>query len=189
LLNRLGVDAVDRSACLAARPDATRHPELWWIACRVYQELLAKMGCNPSVDRYMGWPALPDGTGAIGRHLYVWMFLAAFPDVRRFHQERNVPDDVSRASLGLLGDELRQRRLVHGVSGLTATWTSPLVFRGASFRLGRHVFDRGTGGLNVHIPEGGPLDPAASEASFDMARHFFRTHFPDEPVQEFTCHS
>lgn len=189
LLAQLGVEVVDRTACLAARPDPSLSPELWWIGSRAYRELIASMGWNPAIDRYMGWPGLPASTGPLGRHLYAWVFLAAVPDVRRFHHERGIPDTVSWQSLAQLGVELRQRRRVHNTSGLTATWTQPLVFRGASYRLGRHVFDRGSGGLNVHVPEGGPLDPESSQMSFDWARQFFPTCFPDERVTEFTCHS
>jgi hypothetical protein len=64
-----------------------------------------------------------------------------------------------------------------------------LIFRGTSYWLGRHVFDRGRGILNVHVPSGGSLDPAASEASFGLPRAFFRTHFPEDPVERFACHS
>lgn len=189
LLVLFGVDSLDRTACLAARPDPDLHPEMWWVASRIYQDLISKMGCNPSVDQYSGWPELPETAGPIGRHLYVWIYLAALPHSRRFHQERNVQDDVSWTSLSYLGEELRQRRLVYGVSGLTYAWSLPLLFRGASFRLGRHAFDRGTGGLNVHVPEGGRLDPDVSQASFDWARRFFPSVFPKESIHEFTCHS
>ena len=33
--------------------------------------------------------------------------------------------------------------------------------------------------LNVHVPQGEKLAPAACEASFDAAREFFARHFPD----------
>jgi hypothetical protein len=189
LLEQLGSHEIDRAECIAARPDPDIHPDLWWIGCRVYQELLAKMGYNPATDEYMGWPGLPVGTGPIGRYLYVWVFLAALPDVRRFHRDRGIPDDVSWRSLALLGDDLALLRRIHGAGGMTWTWMLPLVFRGASYRLGRHVFDRGRGGLNVHVPEGGSLDQETSQASFDWARRFFPWHFPEEPVTEFGCHS
>jgi hypothetical protein len=189
VLERLGVDEIDRAACLAARPDPGLHPEHWWIGGRVYLDLLAKMGCSPATDGYMGWPGLLASVGPVGRYLYVWVFLAALPDVRHFHLERGIPDDVSWQTLAQLGGELAQRRRVHRIGGLMATWTQPLVFRGATYRLGRHVFDRGRGGLNVHVPEGESLDPEASLASFDRARRFFPRHFPEEPITEFGCHS
>jgi hypothetical protein len=66
LLEQLGSHEIDRAECIAARPDPDIHPDLWWIGCRVYQELLAKMGYNPATDEYMRWPGLPVGTGPIG---------------------------------------------------------------------------------------------------------------------------
>lgn len=189
MLHRLGVRAQDREACLGGRPDPAAHPELWWVLRRTFQELIARMGLNPARDGYGGWPGLPDSAGPPGRQLFVWVFLAAIPDIRRFHTDHGIPDDVSWASLAALGKEITLWSTIYGGSGLTGTWMLPLVFRGASYRLGRHVFDRGRHDLNVHIPAGEPLDPSSSQASFDRARHFFPHHFPEEAVTSFTCHS
>ena len=60
MLQRLGVRSQDRVACLGGRPDPERHPDLWWILRRTYQELVAKMGRNLASSGYSGWPALPD---------------------------------------------------------------------------------------------------------------------------------
>ena len=189
LLERLGVQAHDRAACLASRPDPETHPELWWVFNRVYQDLLSRVGRNPAQEGYMGWPALPETAGDAGRQLYVWVLLAAVPDIRRFHRERDIPDEVSWTSLAGLGSSITLWSSIYGGSGLNGEWMSPLLFRGVSCRLGRHVFDRGGGDLNVHIPAGAPLDFDASQASFDLARQFFPRHFPEEPVTSFVCHS
>jgi hypothetical protein len=189
LLKRLGVQPHDRAACLAARPDPATDPELWWVLRRAWQDLLARMGRNPAQDGYIGWPALPDSADPLGRQLYVWVFLAAVPDFRRFHQERGIPDEVSWTTLAGLGTEMAVWNAVYGGSGLNGTWMLPLIFQGVSYRLGRHVFDRGGGDLNVHIPAGSPLDPVSSQASFDRAREFFPRHFPEERVASFGCHS
>lgn len=188
LLERLGVEPADRAETLAARPDLDRHPEFWWVLDRAYNALLADMGCAKDGD-YAGWPAMPAATGALGRHLYVWVFLAVLPEVRRYHAGRGIPDAISWASLAFLGRSMTGQRRIFGESGLHAEWCLPLIFRGASYQLGRLLFDRGGGGLNVHIPEGGSLDPAACDASFDRAREFFPRHFPEEPVTDFRCHS
>jgi hypothetical protein len=182
LLERLGVDTADQAAVIAARPDPAFHPELCWVAGRIYQDLVAKMGCTVADDGFMGWPNPPERDQPVGRHLYVWVFLA-------FHHERGITDDLSWATLRTLGHELALERQVTGLHGVTATWTLPLSFRGTSYWLGRHVYDRRRGALDVHVPEGGPLDPAASDASFDLARVFFPRHFPEDSVERFTCHS
>lgn len=183
LLARLGARLDARAACLAARPDPDAHPDLWWVLERAYQELVGAMARDAWDSGYSGWPSLPERTGSMGRQLYVWVFLAAMSDVRRYHKDRGIPDEVSWATLAGLGTE------INAGDGLAGTWMHPLLFRGWSYRLGRHVFDRGNGDLNVHIPAGEPLDPAASQASFEWARQFFPRHFPDESVTGFTCHS
>jgi hypothetical protein len=147
--------------------------------------------------------ALPTITGSVGRHLYVWLFLSVLPYVRSYHTERGVPDAISWNSLAALGDEMTNSRLVCGISGLDSTWGLPLVFRGASYRLGRLVFDRqqpkatpsyhpvlgpGQSGLNTHVPSGGRLDPVACDDSFAQARAFFPRRFPEQVVA-FGCHS
>jgi hypothetical protein len=200
LLERLGVDPTDRAETLAARPDPDAHPDLWWVLDRAYHEILATMGAPVGA----GLAALPATTGPVGRHLYVWLFLAVLPDVRRYHTEVGVPDDVSWDSLAALGDEMTSSRLLSGISGLDSTWGLPLVFRGASYRLGRLAFDRqrpqpdpsdhpllhpGQSGLNTHVPAGRRrLDPAACDDSFARAREFFPNRFPEQVVA-FGCHS
>jgi GNAT-like C-terminal domain/N-acyltransferase N-terminal domain len=200
LLERLGVDPIDRAETLAARPDPDAHPELWQRLVRGYRELLADLGTPPAGG---GWPALPAETGARGRFLYVWLCLAALPHVRRYHAEHGVPDDISWDSLRFLGLNLASERLTTGTGGLSASWGLPRVFGGTSYRLGRLVFDRqrpvtepaghpvlrrGESGLNTHIPYGSPLDPAACDASFTAAREFFPARFP-EAIGGFCCHS
>jgi hypothetical protein len=106
LLQRLGVRGNDRAACLASRPDPDTQPELWWVFNRVYQDLVARIGRNPAQEGYMGWPALPETAGNAGRQLYVWVLLAALPDIRRFHREGNIPDEVSWDSLAGLGSAI-----------------------------------------------------------------------------------
>ena len=137
----------------------------------------------------MGWPSLPESMGHLGQQLHVWVFLAALPEVQRFHRARGISDDVTHASLSTLGYEISSRRQISGRGGIGATWVLPLVFQGVSYRLGRHMFDRYGGSLNVHIPAGESLDPGLSEASFDWAREFFPRHFPEDSIETFGCHS
>jgi hypothetical protein len=203
LLERLGVQPADRAATLAARPDLEAHPALWWVLDRAYHDLLANMGAAAPTSSYLGWPGLPATAGALGRHLYVWVFLATLPHVRRYHAERGVPDQISWANLAALGSAMASARLESGMGGLDAQWSLPLIFRGAQYRLGRLAFDRrqpqpassdhpllqpGQSDLNTHIPSDGSLHPAACDQAFAQARAFFFRHFPERPVA-FTCHS
>jgi hypothetical protein len=200
LLERLGVDPDARAETLAARPDPVTHPALWAELNRRYDQLLRVMGRGVPIEGFAGWPPIPADAGAVGRHLYVWLYLAVLPHVRAFHHERGIPDDLSWTALAELGDSMRSHfQLVgqHGLSGF-AQWSLPLRFRGAEYRLGRLAYNRvaialanGHCGyaLNVHIPASGPLDPAACDESFALAREFARRHFPDEPLAFFTCSS
>jgi GNAT-like C-terminal domain/N-acyltransferase N-terminal domain len=201
LLAQLQVEPVDRATTLASRPDPTKHPELWWILDRAYHVLRATMGAPPTGG---GWPALPATTGPVGRHLYVWLWLAILPEVRRYHADRGVPDDISWSSLADLGQQLTSSRLVTGTSGLDASWDLPRVLRGAYYRLGRLTFERGNPmpdasdhpvlrpgqmGLGTHVPVGGGrLDPDACDDSFAQARDFFPRCFGEQPAA-FNCHS
>ncbi len=200
LLGRLGVESVDRDSTLAARPNPHDHPELWWVLERVYHHLLAKMGCGVPIEGFEGWPPLPVSTGAVGRHLYVWLYLAVLPEARRYQASREIPEDVTWVSLDGLGRGMRAHRAVTGEGGLGLfrLWSPPLQLRGAEYRLGLLGFNRGAVSmgngacgyvLGVHIPEGGKLEPDACEESFAAAREFFPRHFPEEPVSFFTCSS
>lgn len=197
LLTRLGVDAEDRAAALAARPDPDRHPDAWWVLERAHAALRSVMGAPVPIEGFDGWPGLPPDS-AVLRFLSVWIHLATLPAVRAYHAERGIPDDVSWASLEL-GDVLRANRAMTGHRGLTiGQWSQPLRFRGAEYRVGRLGYNRGvlsTGNgpcgfaLSVHIPGDGPLDPAACDASLARARRLFATAFPEEPVQFVACRS
>jgi hypothetical protein len=173
LLERLGVEPVDRDAVLAARPDPISVEPM-------YREMLDTMGEPPE---WGGWPANSD------RFLYVWLCLAVVPHVRSYHLSRGVPDDISWASLAHLGAELRTSRLITGAPGLDAAWDLPRIFRGTGYRLGRLSFERGGSELNTHIPgDAGPLDSGSVDDAFSQARVFFPRHFP-ETVAGFCCHS
>ncbi len=200
LLARLTVDPAARAETLAARPDPVAHPVLWAELERRYDEQLRAMGRGVPIDGWPGWPTIPADAGMVGRHLYVWLYLALVPHVRAFHAERGIPDDVSWAALAELGDSMRDHMRLfgtHGVSGFSQ-WSLPLRFRGAEYVLGRLAYNRvaialanGQCGfaLNVHIPASGPLDPAACDDSFARAVEFASRHFPDEPLTFFTCSS
>lgn len=199
LMERLEVEPADQADTLAARLDPNEHPELWWVLDRIYHDMLANMGQGEPVDGFT-LPAFPASTGPLGMHLYVWLFLAITPEVRRFHAERGISDEVSWKSIDMFGQGLSIHREMTGVSGLGLweQWGNPIRFRGADYRLGRLNFNRGelsflgrthTHVLNIHVPAFGPVDADACDKSLALAREFFPRHFPEEPVTFFICHS
>jgi len=147
------------------------------------------MGENLASAWYMGWPTLPSDIGVAGEELYVWAFLALVPETEAFYHSRGIPQTVRGATLSHVSVEMSISRESYGLRGIRATWMLPIMLQGASFTLGRHMFDRYGTQLNVHIPGGDRLDPAASEVSFAMARDFFPRHFPEDQILEFSCHS
>jgi hypothetical protein len=146
----------------------------------------------------------------------VYVFLAAVEEIRGWHAAQGVPDQVSWDTLADLGRHMRLYRRT-GHVGLDVPWWIGLHFRGALFELGRLQFNpyrlrmgeagplfwydaaqsealgdgfrRGDRVLGVHIPEAGPLDPAACDASFQAARHFFAEHLPAYASRVATCTS
>lgn len=198
LLGRLGVDEMDMTAVLAARPDEVRHPDEWWLLDRSYRLLLRRMG-RPVPD-HSAWPAI-EADGDAGRYLFVWAFLAALPAVRAYHASIGLTELESWVSLAALGRELRSARLA-GRFGLGPTWMLPLIFSGVSFRLGRLAFDQrypcqaadhpvlnlGDGSWNIHVPsDGGPIAPAVCTNSIQRAVEVGRALPRMAPV--FCCHS
>ncbi|GAA1604323.1 MULTISPECIES: acyltransferase domain-containing protein [Kribbella] len=190
LCSRLRIDRADRESTLAARPDPGEHPELWRVLERSYQVLLAQLGRR--VPGNPAWAPLPAATGAVGRHLFVWVFLAVVPHVRDYHATIGLTDRESWDSLGALGEELELSRRLTGRAGLDATWGLPLVFSGTSFRLGRLAFERQPPGddnaWNTHVPgDRTPLTSAACDASF--ARAMELAEQCGGHVDGFVCHS
>jgi GNAT-like C-terminal domain/N-acyltransferase N-terminal domain len=198
LLSRLGVSEEDAAAVVAARPSPARDPEAWWLVERCAHMLVRDIGGW----RELGWPALP------GRLLYVYVFLAVLPHVRKWHDERRIPEEVAWATLADLGRVMAIQRRIHGEAGVGVGDWLTLHFRGAIYELGRLQFARGRIGdwaealgaagahvrpgdyvLDLHIPESGPLTPGACDASLAAARSFFERHFPEEPYRVATCGS
>ncbi|MFD0558910.1 hypothetical protein FB566_4866 [Stackebrandtia endophytica] len=202
LVERLGADPVDAAAVAAARPDPRRDPELWWVLDRCYRQLSDDMG---GVGMLL-WPKLPEDLGATGRFVYLWALLAVLPQTLEYHRSRGVPQEVTWATLGNVGEKLRLNRARYGEPGLAVVFWFTLHFRGSIFRLGRlefamerlgdsHPFTGHRAGemtLGMHIPgEGGPLSAASCRESVEWADRFFPEHFgdlvPADPM--YTCTS
>jgi hypothetical protein len=205
LRSRLGIAPEDAAALLELQPGSDTDPAWTWLLQRSTGALLAGLGePEPSPP----WPDLPAALGARGRLFAAWVYLAALPAALRWHQERGVPEEVSWATFADLGLHLGIHRRMHGAVGLDAPWWLQPHFRGALFRLGRLQFGRarapfgptpppeagaalepGRLAVDVHIPEGGPLDPAACDASFAAAARFFPERFPEDRAHVLTCTS
>lgn len=114
-----------------------------------------------------------DRDGAIVRS-----FLARIPEARALHAARGLTDEESWDTLRELPRHARLDRLLHGSPGLRKAWWVELAFSGRLVQLGRLQFEPRAGRLAVHVPEeGGPLSPAAVDASLARAREVF----PDVP--------
>jgi GNAT-like C-terminal domain/N-acyltransferase N-terminal domain len=103
----------------------------------------------------------------------VQSFLARIPRARGLHSARGLTDEESWATLDELSRHARLDRELHGTPGLRKDWWVELAFSGRLFALGRLQFELCDGYLNVHIPETGPLDPRACDASFARAHELF----------------
>lgn len=214
-LRRLGVEDADVDELAAAAPDRARTPELWWLLERCAARVIATVG---RWDADSGpWPALPRGLGMQGRCFWAYAYVAALPEVRRWHRERGVPDDISWATLADLGRHVADYRRRTGAVGFDAVRWMGLHFSGAIYALGRlqfnpyHLRTRPAGplfwyeppdprageeglrpgdpALGMHIPEAGPLTPEECDASVRAARAFFAARFPEHRFRVVTCTS
>lgn len=152
--------------------------------------------------------AEPDAPGEL-KWLYVVTYAQFLPRVLRAHERRGVPESVSRATFADLGRHVRIARRLFGIRGFTEQHWLQLHLRGLLYDLGRLQFnldrlalsqaDLDASGIDAtlgsvvvatHIPETGPLDPVAADASFAAAQGFFAEHFPEHgKIRYATCDS
>lgn len=205
----LAVPHEDIDALTALLPRRERDPQVWRFLEYCTRLVVSRMG---AVTPEVPFPELSPAMGVLRRYFYVYVYLAALPQVRAFHRERGIPDDISRLTLADLGRVLADHRFWYGTGGIDTELASWLTghFRGALYQLGRLQFQRVTLGnrtgkaitaagqpfgpgdpaLAVHVPATyGPMTPAACERSFAMARDFFARHFPEEEYHIAVCHS
>lgn len=198
-LDRLGIFGEDRTELLATLP---RTPRLYQLVDGTAQSILDTLGRRAMVPRL---PRSPSGTGLAGRYFYAHVCLALLPHVLAYHRDRDIPDDVSWATLTALATNLARHRRIHGHGGLDGHQWVVTVFRGMAFRIGRLVFERDflgsdlaellpgqrstTDALGVHIPAAGPLLPEACDSAFLDGARFFRRHFPEETYRIVHCRS
>ena len=107
----------------------------------------------------------------------VQSFLVRVPEARRLHAALGLTAEESWSTLRDLPRHARLDRILHGTPGLRKEWWVELAFSGRICELGRLQFEPRDGYLAIHIPEeGGPLAPAAVDASLARARELFPDH-------------
>jgi hypothetical protein len=176
VLRFLGIGAADRTDLQAALPFL---PERTLRERR--SELIAEIG-TPEVK--FDWPAMPGHPA-----FYPWVFLSVLPEIRAYHRDVGVPDEVSRATLADLGHQMAITRRSTGRLGLAHPLWLTHHYRGALFQLGRLQFHRrpAQGALDLHVPAIGPLTPDACDSSLEHARAFFAGCYPRETFTEAMC--
>lgn len=128
-------------------------------------------------------------------------FLATLPDVRRYHRDRGISNEISWATLADLGRQLSKHRRIHGEFGLKTHWWMCTHWTGMIYQLGRLQYlihqptrpvpgvELGEWVIGVHIPESGPLIPEVVDESLAQAKEFFVRHFSERPVRTATLGS
>ncbi|MFC6161731.1 acyltransferase domain-containing protein [Kribbella jiaozuonensis] len=183
----LGFADIDRDAAEAFSPDQAAVKDL----ADQIRAGVGKLGSEPAFRM----PEDPRNS--------VQAFLETVPDIRRFHAERGIPDDISWASLADLGQQLKVNRRTHGDYGLETHWWLRHFWNGQIYALGRLQYmlyqltpdepvpgvEPGEWVIGAHIPETGPLTPELVDDSLTQARDFFPRHFPDHPVNTLTLWS
>ena len=199
IFERLAIDERDQEELIAAWPSPETDPANWRALERAYATLVNDLGGVELLEL----PGPATDRTPLGRYFFVYVYLAALADVRRFHTQRRIPDDISWATLADLGRNLKRDRLLLGDGGLRTSGWLTLHFRGSIYELGRLQFTRtnvraahvadafrdGEPALGVHIPESGPLTPEACDESLALAGRFFARHFPETPTRLAICTS
>ncbi|GAA3765207.1 acyltransferase domain-containing protein [Salinactinospora qingdaonensis] len=170
-------------------PDAAWPATARWLLERMYARIQADLGS----PHWWDCPAPMAAADARLRCAPVYAFAAALPMLRAYHARHGVPVEVTAATLADVGRHVAKTRRMYGRVGLELpTWVA-LHYRGGLYELGRLQYEPsvvgpgettppgapepGTPVLRLHIPQAGPLDPAAVTASLRRARPFFAAHF------------
>lgn len=114
------------------------------------------------------------------------------------HESLGIPHEITVATLKDVNNWIHNYKLVNGTLGLkNLGWLTNHAL-GNLFRLGRLQFVHakahpvvpfGEYVIEVHIPQGEPLDIDACLASFEKAKAFFAKLYPEKPASHFVCGS
>lgn len=120
IFERLAIALEDQQEILAAWPSPDMDSEIWRSLERAYEALVNELGGFAPLE--LPRPAVE--STPLGRYFFVYVYLAALADVRRFHVQRRVPDEISWATLADLGRNLKRDRLLLGDGGLRTSGCS-----------------------------------------------------------------
>jgi GNAT-like C-terminal domain/N-acyltransferase N-terminal domain len=206
-LDALGVEPGVADDIVGLLPAISRDPDAWWLVTRCTAQLAERVDAPVFVRPR--WPSLEHGDDVLAPYLYVAAFLFAVPAIEHWYHERDVDEAIMWHTLSDLGVRMRIRARTRGRPGLDTEqrWLTQH-FTAQLFQLGRLQFNRdgwyyapdlaplvpltastSPRALGVHIPEGGPLDPGACEASFAAAGKLFGRYFGSDGFQVAVCTS
>jgi hypothetical protein len=219
VLDRLGVARIDADDVVATMPSPTRTPDWWWLLERSCHRMTLALG-DPDQPHF-GWPSWlgPASTFSLQQRCFMpHIFLATLPHTMAWHRSRGISEEVSWASMADLERHMTIHRRMYDATGVDAPWWLSMCLRAEAFDLGRLQFNwfhlgigddspwwypeaeadrrgvgfrRGDSCVGVHIPESGPLTPAACDDAFGGAKRFYDEYFPlaDQSRRLATCWS
>lgn len=185
----------------AAIPDITNgrdtldDPRVRRLAAHV--QWLATERYTPREWLMLGWPPGPPGCPLF----YAYAAIGAATRVEARHRALGIAQEVTRATLWDVGQQVVLHRRIHGEPGMAKGFWIAHHLASHLFRLGRLQHQRsflhdargpmaaGEPVLDLHIPEDGRLSPEACDASLAAGRRFFADHFPEHRARFFTCYS
>jgi len=187
LFDLLDIAAVDRSECAGLLAGAADRASVAGVITAL-------------TNRLGSFSEEPLGSSMNDPMVWLTAFLQMTPTIVSWHRSQGVPTEVTRATLADVGRNVAIHRRVHAEFGLE-TWDLLIPhYTGMLFALGRlnymlhptretieGVMAPGDWVPGIHIPESGPLTPAAVDTSLVQASAFFAAHFPDKPVAVAAC--
>lgn len=147
--------------------------------------------------QHLGWPRVFSRWPLF----YAYAALGLARQVAEEQAARGIDPETTQATLRDIGQQVFLHRRIYREVGMNKGWWLSHHLSHHLHRLGRLQFQRSRAPvrlgpvaadealLDVHIPEGSPLDPTGCDVSFERARRFFARHFPDETPRLFACTS
>ncbi|WP_262386804.1 acyltransferase domain-containing protein [Streptomyces sp. TRM49041] len=189
LLTRLKLPVEDQAEMAEAAEEAIEPDTPWrWLLDRTVASLRATMGLDTLMPPR---PALTTDSPT-GRWLTVLACLAVVPDVRALHARMEVPDEVSWASLGILGEKaaVRRRTLAGARAGagteVEAEAKAPFsydnyllpVFQGRRYRLDGLDCRASNVSIDVRLPYGTEPFGILPDMAWAHEIHYFFRRLP-----------
>jgi len=171
------------------------HPAVQRLAAH-YQWLVAER-YDPRTYLDLGFPPPPPAC----RLFYAYALVGLAGRVAAEQHEAGIDPAITAATLWDIGQQVMLHDRLYGEADLRKGWWLCHHLAGHLFAVGRLQFHRsfahaahgpdadGAPFLDVHIPEAGPLDPAACDRSFADAAAFMAHHFPADDAGWFGCAS